>query len=198
MLGVTSVHPTVSDGTCDETVGAGDAHSDAQDNTPGDATAEPWPPPTPTTDAWQPVPRAGELNAVWRSVLAACWIGVFFVFAAVWKASEEIGIATWWLGPRSAPQPLLIRLLPFILALCVALVVISNLRQAVWVSYSGAAVIAVLAALDLSRSAGLAVIEFAIAAAVVLVTTASFAGRYKVAPRQTSPGDAGIEGAPHR
>jgi hypothetical protein len=135
--------------------------------------------------------RAGELNALWRSLLAVCWIGVFFAFAAVWKASEEIGIATWWLGPRSDPQPLLIRLSPFVLAIAVGLVVVSNRREAVWVSYGGAAVIGVLAALDVSRSGGLALIEFVIAAAVVLVTTASFAGRYRAVPVSSPPASDG-------
>ena len=122
-------------------------------------------------------------------MLAVCWVGVFFAFAAVWKASEEIGIATWWLGPRSDPQPLLIRLAPFIIAIAVGLIVVSNRREAVWVSYGGAALIGVLAVLDVSRSAGLAVIEFAVAGAVILVTTASFAGRYRVVERSTRPAD---------
>lgn len=143
-----------------------------------------WPPPTRPS---APVARAGELDTVWRSVLAACWVGVFFTFAAVWKASEEIGIATWWLGPRSEPQPLLIRLSPFALSLAIGLVVIYNRREAVWVSLGGAGVIAVLATLDLSRSKGLAVVEFAIAGAAALVTAASFSGRYRARPANTAP-----------
>ncbi|MDX2381508.1 MAG: hypothetical protein QNM02_17320 [Acidimicrobiia bacterium] len=180
---MTSVPPAVSDGARDPTMS-------------GDAPADQWPPPAPAS--WHPEVRAGQLNAVWRSALAICWIGVFFAFAAVWKASEEIGIATWWLGPRSDPQPVLIRLSPFLLALGVGLVVISNLRHAVWVSYAGALLIAVLAALDVSRSAGLAVIEFAIAGAVVLVTTASLSGRYRAVKRPATPDDAGNESAPER
>lgn len=124
-------------------------------------------------------------------MLAVCWIGVFFAFAAVWKASEEIGLATWWLGPRSDPQPLPIRLSPFILAIAVGLVVTSNRREAVWVSYGGAAVIGMLAVLDVSRSGGLALIEFAVAGAVILVTTASFAGRYRAVRRPVAPDEGG-------
>jgi hypothetical protein len=177
VLGVTSVPPAVSD-AAEPAVGLG-----AEEN-PADA----WPAPTEEGRRFPaviigPAGRAGELDVLWRTVLATCWIGVFFAFAAVWKASEEIGIATWWLGPRSDPQPLLIRLSPFILALAVGLVVVSNRREAVWVSYGSAVVIGALAALDVSRSGGLALVEFAIAGAVLLVTTASFAGRYRVASR---------------
>lgn len=190
MLGVTSVSPAVSDAsgrpagdpTTGETgdPGSGETGDPGSEPRPTDPTAPAanWPPPSPVA---QSTARAGELDVLWRTVLAACWIGVFFAFAAVWKASEEIGIATWWLGPRSDPQPPLIRLSPFILALAVGLIVISNRREAVWVSYGGAVVIGVLAALDVSRSGGLALVEFAIAGAVLLVTTASFAGRYRLA-----------------
>ncbi len=49
-------------------------------------------------------------------MVVTTWVGVFVAYMAVWKASEEIGIATWWLGPRSDPQPLVVRLVPFIVA----------------------------------------------------------------------------------
>ncbi len=163
MLDVTSVPPAVPDAT---------------------ETTAGWPPPSRPA---APVVRAGQLDTVWRAVLAACWVGVFFAFAAVWKASEEIGIATWWLGPRSDPQPLLIRLSPFVLSLAIGLVVIYNRREAVWVSLGGAAVVALLATLDLSRSTGLAVVEYAIAGAAALVTAASFSGRYRARSAGTTP-----------
>lgn len=176
MLDVTSVPPAIPDAT---EAGAG------------------WPPPARPS---APVVHAGELETAWRAVLAACWVGVFFAFAAVWKASEEIGIATWWLGPRSDPQPLLVRVSPFALSLAIGLVVIYNRREAVWVSLGGAAVIALLATLDLSRSTGLAVVEYAIAGAAALVTAASFSGRYRAVTRPAegaSPTDGSVEPDPH-
>jgi hypothetical protein len=120
---------------------------------------------------------------MWRLVLTLGWTGVFFAFAAVWKASEEIGLATWWLGPRSAPQPVVVRLLPFVLAIAVGAVVVANWHAAVWVSLAGSALIALLACFDITRSGGLALIEFAIAAAIALVTVASFSGRYRARGR---------------
>lgn len=119
---------------------------------------------------------------MWRIVLTLGWVGVFFAFAAVWKASEEIGIATWWLGPRSAPQPVVVRVLPFALAIAVGAVVAANWRAAVWVSLVGSGLVAVVAAFDISRSGGLAVIEFAIASSIALVTLAAFSGRYRASP----------------
>jgi hypothetical protein len=128
---------------------------------------------------------------MWRLVLTVGWTGVFFAFAAVWKASEEIGLATWWLGPRSAPQPVVVRLLPFVLAIAVGAVVVANWHAAVWVSLAGSALIALLACFDITRSGGLALIEFAIAAAIALVTVAAFSGA-----RRTGHG--GRRGAPCR
>jgi hypothetical protein len=114
---------------------------------------------------------------------------VFLAFSAVWKASEEIGIATWWLGPRSSPQPIVVRILPFVLAIAVGLAVMSNVRGAVWISLGGSAVIALIALVDVSRSGGLAAIEFAIAGAAALVSLAALSGRYRAAPGAATVAD---------
>ena len=45
--------------------------------------------------------------------LAATWAAAFFAYAAVWKTSEELGIGTWWLGARSSPTPVIVRIIPF-------------------------------------------------------------------------------------
>jgi hypothetical protein len=156
------------------------------------AAVEPAPAARPTAAV---TPRTGQLVPLWRILLTLGWVGVFLAFAAVWKASEEIGIATWWLGARSAPQPVVVRLVPFALAIAIGAFVVANLRAAVWVSLAGSALVAVTAAFDVSRSGGLALIEFAIAAAIALVTLGALGGRYVAGPRARTVASA-IEGAP--
>ncbi len=136
--------------------------------------------------AGQP-PRAGRLAAAWRAVVVASWVGVFIAYMAVWKASEEIGIATWWLGPRSDPQPLLIRLVPFAVAAVFGILATYNVPRMPVIGLAGSVLLAAIAVPDLSRSTGLAVIEFAIAGAALLVSLASFTGTYR-RPRSDAAG----------
>jgi hypothetical protein len=107
------------------------------------------------------------------------WVGVFVAHLAVWKASEEIGITTWWLGPRSDPQPVMVRLVPFAVTAVFGILASYNVPRMPVIGLAGASVLAAIAVPDLSRSAGLAAIEFAIAAAVLLVSVASFTGTYR-------------------
>ncbi len=132
-------------------------------------------------------PQPGQLTTAWRAMVVATWVGVFVAYLAMWKASEELGIATWWLGPRSSPQPLIVRLVPFVVAAVFGILASYNVPRMPLIGLIGAALLAAIAIPDLSRSAGLAAIEFAIAGAVALVSAASFTGMY----RQAGSGDAG-------
>lgn len=107
------------------------------------------------------------------------WILVFLAYMGVWKASEEIGIATWWLGPRSNPQPIIVRLVPFIVTAVFGAIASFAVRGLSWISLGGSVVLAALAVPDFSRAVGLAVIELTIAGAVALVSLASLTGRYR-------------------
>jgi len=107
------------------------------------------------------------------------WVGVFVAYLAVWKASEELGIATWWLGPRSNPQPFVIRLVPFVVTAVFGILASYNVRHLPLIGSVGALALAAIAVPDLSLSTGLAVIEFVIAGAVLLVSAASFTGTYR-------------------
>ena len=127
-------------------------------------------------------PRPGELTFAWRVALVVTWIGAFLAYMAVWKASEEIGIGTWWLGARSTPQPIVVRLLPFVVIAAFGMLAAYNVRRMPWISLFGAAVLAAFAVPDLSRSTGLAVVEFAIAGAVAVVSLVALTGTYRAAP----------------
>lgn len=132
-------------------------------------------------------PRPGHVTAAWRALLLTTWVGVFVAYLAVWKVSEELGIATWWLGARSSPQPVFIRLIPFFVAAVFGTLASYNVRRVPVLGLIGAVVLAAIAIPDLSRSTGLAAIEFAIAGAVLLVSSASFTGMYR-APRSDHAG----------
>ena len=125
-------------------------------------------------------PRAGELTATWRIALIVTWILVFLAYMGVWKASEEVGIGTWWLGPRSSPQPLLVRLVPFFVTAFFGILASYNLRRLPWIGVIGALSLAAIAIPDLSRQAGLALVEFVLAGAVLVVSLAALTGTHRV------------------
>ena len=132
--------------------------------------------------------RAGQLVAFWRLVLGGAWLAAFFAYAAVWQASVQLGIATWWIGPRSQPTSAWIRIIPFLGTIAVAICVLYNLRRIVWISAAGAALAVVFALPDLDRSTGLAVVELMIAAVLAIVTALATTGRYRLAS-----GDTGLD-----
>jgi hypothetical protein len=125
-------------------------------------------------------------------MMVATWIGVFLAFAGVWKASVEIGLRTWWIGPRSDPSPVVVQVIPFALAIGVALLAAYNVRRLPWIGVAGALAIGGVAAFDVSRSGGLALVEAMIALGALLVAAGSFTGRYGApAPPPSADGDAG-------
>ncbi|HYN34051.1 MAG TPA: hypothetical protein VES40_15610, partial [Ilumatobacteraceae bacterium] len=70
------------------------------------------------------------------------WVGAFLAYLAVWKASEEIGIATWWLGPRSNPRSIPIRLVPFAVIAVFGMLASFNVRRLPWISLAGSGALA--------------------------------------------------------
>ena len=114
--------------------------------------------------------------------MVATWAMVFLSYMAVWKASEELGIGTWWLGPRSNPQPTAVNLIPFVIIVLVGGAASFDIQHLPWIGIGGSAALALIAIPDLSRSTGLAAIEFAIAGAAMIVSLASLTGRYRSAP----------------
>jgi len=148
---------------------------------PSVAPAVDAPPPRPTAALTQSL-QPGQLTVAWQIMLALCWGAAFFAFAAVWKTSEEIGIGTWWLGPRAQPQPMLVRVLPFVITVFLGLLAISNTRRVALASIAGSFAIAGIAVFDMSRSGGLAAIEFAIAGSMLLVSIGALAASARQAP----------------
>lgn len=114
---------------------------------------------------------------------------IFLSYMAVWKASEELGIGTWWLGARSNPQPIVVSLIPFVIIALMGLATSLNTLHLAWIGIGGSVALVLMAIPDLSRSTGLAVVEFAIAGAALTVSLASLTGTYRNAPEV--PAEAG-------
>ena len=124
-------------------------------------------------------PRPGDLTIVWRLVTAAVWIGVAAALAAVWNASVQIGLATWWLGPRSSPQPVVVKLLPFVPSVLMLLATINQVRRLAILGLVASAAVALVGLVDLGYVRGLALVELGIAAAAGLASAASLTGTYR-------------------
>jgi hypothetical protein len=134
-----------------------------------------------STTVLLPTPRAGELSIGWRFAMIALWVGVVLAWSAVWNASVQLGLSTWWLGPRADPAHAVVRLLPFVAPAIMLLAIINNVR---WVAYGGllaAAALAAIAVGDLSRVRNIGLVELAIAVVAGVASIASLAGTYRAA-----------------
>ena len=156
---------------------------------PPTGTAAPPSPPAPATSLRPPLPaappalfgaRPGDLTGTWRMLLAVGWLAAGFAYAAVWQASVQIGIATWWVGPRSQPTPAAVRMIPFVLVLLVVLAVLYNVRGLLWLSLIAAGATVLIAVPDFSRSVGLAVTELVISSALIVLSAVASTGRYRL------------------
>lgn len=104
------------------------------------------------------------------------WAAVAGGFAAVWYSSRVTGFSTWWLGPETAPRPLVVSVLPFVAPVGLALAGFFHRRYLPWWGIGGAAVTAMVAWGDVGRVNGYAAVEFALALGGLLVSVAAFAG----------------------
>jgi hypothetical protein len=150
-------------------------------DTIGDVSLPPPPPPsTGQAPAWVPAPRPpsrpGTLTIGWRVATAVGWGGVLLGIAAVWDSSRTMGLATWWLGAASEPQPFVVQLFPAVVALVVVVAALRNLRFLPGIGIGAAAVLIGVGLVDLGRFPRFGWIELALASAGLLVSVASFAG----------------------
>ena len=148
-----------------------------------DSTTLP-PPPIVVTEPVRLVepPHAGELTTGWRVVTACLWISVIVAFAAVWSASEQLGLSTWWLGPRADQRSLVIRLSPFVAPLAMTVAAFNNVRRLAWFGIGASLVTSVFGIIDLGRVPRLAIVELIIAGLACAVSVASLTGTYRPIP----------------
>jgi hypothetical protein len=143
-------------------------------------------PPPPVDDAGDVRPqrplRAGNLTTNWSTAFWLGWALVAGGFAAVWYSSRITGMATWWLGPETAPRLILISLIPFVAPIALAVMTLTHRRWLPFWGILGAAITAGVAVGDIGGPARYFAIEFALAAGGLLVSVASIAGLLRDAP----------------
>jgi hypothetical protein len=123
----------------------------------------------------------------WRIITISMWIGVFASFVGVWGASEQLGLLTWWLGPRAQPQPRFVQISPFYFPLIMVLGIVNQVR---WMALAGVCAGAILAAYgfgDLDRVTRLGLVEILIGAAAAAVSLAALTGTYRTSNRCPPP-----------
>lgn len=112
-------------------------------------------------------------------MVLVAWLLILLAYTGVWKASRELGLATWWLGPTGAPGPLPVILLPFAAPAVMIVAALNNSRRLPWYGLVASAVGVLIGLGDLGDVRRLGLVELAIAAAGAAVSVASLAGRYR-------------------
>ncbi len=134
---------------------------------------------TPVDDADQPDRRSGQLTFGWRLATVGMWALVFVAFTGVWKASRELGLATWWLGPFGAPQPIVVMLVPFVLPSAMVVAGLNNARGLPWLGIGAGLVTVAIGAGDLDRVGRLGLVEIGLGVAAIGFSVATASGRYR-------------------
>ncbi len=132
-------------------------------------------------------PRAGELTSAWRIATAVVWLTVIVALGSVWNVSEQLGHATWWLGPRSARHARPIQLIPFVPAVLMLLGAINRVRSLHWFGVAAGAAVVGVGLGDLGRMRGLAIVEILIGVAAAIFSVASRGGTYRNAAGPADP-----------
>lgn len=127
-------------------------------------------------------PRSGELSPGWRIIIVVTWIAVVLAFAAVWNASVQLGLSTWWLGPRGEPKARWVQVSPFVAPVLMVLGTINHIRWLGWWGLGASAVLSVYAIVDFGRVSSIAVAELLIAGLAAAVSIASLTGTYRADP----------------
>lgn len=124
-------------------------------------------------------PRAGELTTGWRVVTAITWMMVVVALGCVWKTSDQLGLSTWWLGPRGEPHSIAIRLLPFVPPVLMVLAAVNHVRYLPWIGLAASGLVVLVGVFDVVRFRGLGLLEIAIGVAAAVVSLVSLAGMYR-------------------
>ena len=121
----------------------------------------------------------GNLTPNWGTAFWLAWALVAGGFAAIWYSSRVTGMATWWLGPETAPRLILISLVPFVAPISLSLMTLMHRRWMPFWGVGGAAITAAVAWGDVGGPARYFAVELVLAAGGLLVSIASLAGMYR-------------------
>ncbi len=121
----------------------------------------------------------GHLTPNWSTAFWLGWMLVAAGFAGIWYSSRVTGMATWWLGPETAPRVIFISLLPFVSPIGLTVMALMRRRWLPFWGMAGALATALVAWGDVGGPARYFAIELALAAGGLLVSVASLAGMYR-------------------
>lgn len=128
-----------------------------------------------------PVPKSvQQLTRTWRNVTAASWLVLGLALLALAISSRSLGKPTWWLGPESQPRFIGLWVAPFLAPIASIIASLRFSRWATLVSLVSSLALAAVAVFDLQLTPGVAIGEFILAGAGLLITIASLAGRTTV------------------
>ena len=149
-------------------------------------TSTPLPPPPPAPPHAPPrrrdvrsLPRPGQLTPGWRLDRRRRGSWRSSPTPGPGRSSRELGLATWWLGPISEPQPFFVMLVPFAAPAAMVVATLNNSRRLPWYGLTASLVGVAVGLADLDHVQRLAYVELAIAGAAALVSIASFSGVYR-------------------
>lgn len=101
------------------------------------------------------------------------WVGAVLGYSTIWAVSRQVGLPTWWLGPRSDPQPLAITAIPFALPVLMLIGVALGLRRIALYGVIAAVLSAPIALVDLEAQPGLAIAQIAVSLAALCASAAA-------------------------
>ena len=155
-------------------------------------------PPAALPPGWAPAaprvpgpPRAGRLTPAWRLVFGLAWAMAVLAYVAVWTSSRTMGLGTWWLGSVSDPQPLPVRLVPFVPCFVALAAAARNTAATAPIGIAAAIGLVAVGAGDLTTYPRYAAVELAIAGATAAVGIAALGGRTRPGPASVTNATAG-------
>ena len=126
--------------------------------------------------------RSGELTAAWLVVIVGVWAAIIAGFAAVWAASRQIGLSTWWLGPPAGGRPLAVHLVVFLPPLSVIAAALGRARHVWVIGLIASGTLIAVGIGDLGRVSRLGFVEIALGAAGFATSIASWSGTLRAGP----------------
>lgn len=122
------------------------------------------------------VAMPGRLTHGWRLTVLTAWIAVSVGLAAVWAASRQIGLSTWWLSPGSST---VVRAVPFLAPAAMIGLVLAH-RPRVWrLGILAGVATAAVGLADLDRVSGIALVEILLGICGAVVSAAAWTGTYR-------------------
>jgi len=116
------------------------------------------------------------LRIGWARVGLATWVGVTISMIAIAVTSRTVSKPPWWLGASTNPAPLYVTAIPVIVCLTPIIVIALRRRTSPLIGCLCATALAVSAALDVSTTPGVAVVQAALAIAALAGSVALWAG----------------------